>query len=122
MFSGPTMAGSSTMEPSTTPGLVLPGGAQRTGTTKGEGPKEPPSDPLSSEGWKYEDWIEMDYDQAKHFQAWSIPRSLWRELEDRINRGAEVYCDHSTDYREEELYLVDRAWGDYYRDLHGIGL
>ena len=71
---------------------------------------QPTSPKTTAEGRHY-DWIDLDYDQAKFFTAWNIPKQLWRNLEEKLDNDAEVYCDHSTYYREEELYLVSRAWG-----------
>ena len=33
------------------------------------------------------------------------------ELSENFDKDSEVYCDHSTYYREEELQLCEAAWG-----------
>ena len=55
--------------------------------------------------------MNLDYFQLRHFQSWCIPRTLLKDLETKVERDQEFYFDHSTYYRESELYLVEKAWG-----------
>ena len=106
---GTTMESSSSGTMTSTTGVVLPGD-QRAAQEEQVLPPGPPED---TEGGIYTKWIPLDYEQAKHFQAWCIPKELWRDHEQKLTKDAEVYCDYSSYYREEELLDAEELGEEY---------